>query len=88
MESEDSQPQTTDTATVQTTKAAEPTLLASWDFTGKNGPTNSAIADSTGKYNLTLKDGAKIKAITPAEAAARLNALSGAAGAAQQQARQ
>lgn len=36
----------------------------------------------------TLKDGAKIKAITPAEAAARLNALSGAAGAAQQQARQ
>ena len=27
----------------------------------------------------TLKDGAKIKAITPAEAAARLNALSGAA---------
>ena len=59
MESEDSQPQTTDTATVQTTKAAEPTLLASWDFTGKNGTTNSAIADSTGKYNLTLKDGAK-----------------------------
>lgn len=61
MESEDSQPQTTDTATVQTTKAAEPTLLASWDFTGKNGTTNSAIADSTGKYNLTLKDGAKIE---------------------------
>ena len=55
MESEDSQPQTTDTATVQTTKAAEPTLLASWDFTGKNGTTNSAIADSTGKYNLTLR---------------------------------
>ena len=61
MESEDSQPQTTDTATVQTTKAAEPTLLASWDFTGKNGTTNSVIADSTGKYNLTLKDGAKIE---------------------------
>ena len=61
MESEDSQPQTTDTATVQTTKAAEPTLLASWDFTGKNGTTNSEIADSTGKYNLTLKDGAKIE---------------------------
>ena len=61
MESEDSQPQTTDTATVQTTKAAEPTLLASWDFTGKNGTTNSAIADSTGKYNLTLKDNAKIE---------------------------
>lgn len=61
MESEDSQPQTTDTATVQTTKAAEPTLLASWDFTGKNGTTNSAIADSTGKYNLTLEDGAKIE---------------------------
>ena len=61
MESEDSQPQTTDTATVQTTKAAEPTLLASWDFTGKNGTTNSAIADSTGKYNLKLKDGAKIE---------------------------
>ena len=61
MESEDSQPQTTDTATVQTAKAAEPTLLASWDFTGKNGTTNSAIADSTGKYNLTLKDGAKIE---------------------------
>ena len=58
MESEDSQPQTTDTATVQTTKAAEPTLLASWDFTGKNGTTNSAIADSTGK-SLTLKDGAR-----------------------------
>ena len=46
---------------MQTTKAAEPTLLASWDFTGKNGTTNSAIADSTGKYNLTLKDGAKIE---------------------------
>ena len=61
MESEDSQPQTTDTATVQTTKAAEPTLLASWDFTGKNGTTNSVIADSTGKYSLTLKDGAKIE---------------------------
>lgn len=61
MESEDSQPQTTDTATVQTAKAAEPTLLASWDFTGKNGTTNSAIADSTGKYNLTLKDNAKIE---------------------------
>ncbi len=28
---------------------------------GKNGTTNSAIADSTGKYNLTLKDGAKIE---------------------------
>lgn len=63
MESEDSQPQTTDTATVQTTKAAEPTLLASWDFTGKNGTTNSAIADSTGKYNLTLKDGAKDRTV-------------------------
>ena len=61
MESEDSQPQTTDTATVQTAKAAEPTLLASWDFTGKNGTTNSVIADSTGKYNLTLKDNAKIE---------------------------
>ncbi|PLS29388.1 Ig-like domain-containing protein [Bifidobacterium parmae] len=38
-----------------------PTLLASWDFTGKNGTSSGAIADSTGKYNLTLNGGAKIE---------------------------
>ncbi len=54
MESEDSQPQTTDTATVQTTKAAEPTL-ARLTGSSRAGTTNSAIADSTGKYNLTLE---------------------------------
>nr|WP_241520219.1 Ig-like domain-containing protein [Bifidobacterium catulorum] len=39
---------------------ASPTLLASWDFTGKNGDAGK-IADSTGKYDMTLNGGAKVE---------------------------
>ncbi|KFI95748.1 Ig-like domain-containing protein [Bifidobacterium stellenboschense] len=39
---------------------AAPTLLASWDFTGKNGTSSGSIADSTGKYNLTLNGGVSV----------------------------
>ena len=60
MESEDSQPQTTDTATVQTAKLLNRRCSPA-GLHGQNGTTNSAIADSTGKYNLTLKDNAKIE---------------------------
>ncbi|WP_318644532.1 MULTISPECIES: Ig-like domain-containing protein [Bifidobacterium] len=51
------------TPTVATAAAADakPTLLASWDFTGKNGTSSGAIADSTGKYDLTLDGGAAIE---------------------------
>ncbi|WP_306345420.1 immunoglobulin-like domain-containing protein [Bifidobacterium aesculapii] len=40
--------------------ASDPQLLASWDFTGKDGTNNGSIADSTGKYNLTLNGGVSV----------------------------
>lgn len=40
--------------------AADPQLLASWDFTGKDGTNSGSIADSTGKYNLTLNGGVSV----------------------------
>ncbi|WP_206222198.1 immunoglobulin-like domain-containing protein [Schaalia sp. ZJ1691] len=41
--------------------SAEPSLVASWDFTGKYGSANATIPDSTGTYNMTLRGGAYIE---------------------------
>nr|WP_236024566.1 Ig-like domain-containing protein [Bifidobacterium pluvialisilvae] len=50
------------TGAAATTPAADtaPTLLASWDFTGKNGTDSGSIADSTGKYKMTLNGGVSV----------------------------
>ena len=37
------------------------TLLAGWDFTGKYKSENGTIADSTGKYDMTLHNGAYVE---------------------------